>query len=90
MDKLAKYIIIAGVTAIVLFSVSSCVNARNQSAEPTQVVPVQGADDADSAGDSDTADDQDADEPAADAADEGTDGRAVLPRRATRKPPHGG
>ena len=59
-------------TAIVLFSVSSCVNARNQSAEPTQVVPVQGADDADSAGDSDTADDQDADEPAA---DEGTDGQ---------------
>ena len=62
-------------TAIVLFSVSSCVNARNQSAEPTQVVPVQGADDADSADDSDTADDQDADEPAADAADEGTDGQ---------------
>lgn len=65
-------------TAIVLFSVSSCVNARNQSAEPTQVVPVQGADDADAANDSDATDDQGADEPAADdadATDEGADGQ---------------
>lgn len=65
-------------TAIVLFSVSSCVNARNQSAEPTQVVPVQGADDADAANDSDATDDQGADEPAADdadATDEGAGGQ---------------
>ena len=62
-------------TAIVLFSVSSCVNARNQSSEPTQIVPVQGTNDADAADDEATDKPAD-DEPADDAADdEAADGQ---------------
>ncbi|WP_417228807.1 RodZ domain-containing protein [Thermophilibacter sp.] len=49
-------------TAIILFSVSSCVSGRSQGGQPTQVVPVETTD---SDSGSDTADEED-DEPATD------------------------
>ena len=66
-------------TAIIMFSVSSCVGGRSQGGQPTQVVPVESTDSTDdsqdepaddAASDADTSDaDQDAsDEPADDAA----------------------
>ena len=55
-------------TAILLFSVSSCVGGHSQGAQPTQVVPVEG---------SDSAKADDADEPAADEPDDAADADAA-------------
>lgn len=53
-------------TAILTFSVSSCVGGHSQDTRPNQVVPVEGADTTDDSAD-------DADEPAVDATDQTTD-----------------
>lgn len=55
-------------TAILLFSVSSCVGGHTQGTQPTQVVPVEG---------SDSAKADDADEPAADEPDDAADADAA-------------
>ena len=66
-------------TAILTFSVSSCVGGHSQDTRPSQVVPVEGADTADDS--ADAADD--ADEPADDETDQTTDDDADADDAAT-------